>query len=322
MTSHQMTAPEVYSHPDIELSVIIISYNTSQMTYDCVKSVLEQSSPDTTEVIVIDNNSNDDTIPRLASSFPAITIISNKTNTGFACANNQGLQICKGRFVLLLNSDTIVLSDVMQKSIGYLKNQHSVGGMGCRILNPDLTVQRSCSGYPTLWRLLVKTLSLDRIPGVPSLDRYLLRKWKRDTERNVEVISGCYLMIRREVIHQAGLFDEDFFFFGEEVDWCLRIRQKDWQLCFAPVGNIIHYGGGSVKTFNHQRDIMLTSALVRIHKKNSGILAAITAYFILMLFNISRALWWSLYSLFAKSARNKALHFLRVVQSYRQCWPT
>ncbi len=151
-----------------------------------------------------------------------------------------------------------------------------------------------------------------------------MRGWMRDDTRPVEVISGCYLMTRREVVEQVGLLDDDFFFFGEEADWCRRVAVAGWKLMFSPVGEIVHFGGGSVRRLNHKRDLMLTEASVRLHLKHSGLFAASICFALLFCFNLSRACLWSLAALAAPraSAVGRRDHFLGVVRNYRQAWPS
>lgn len=301
------------------LSIVIVSFNTHGMTKDCLESLYANIAGEPYEVILVDNNSHDGSVEMVEKLFPQVVLIKNKDNKGFAAANNQAFAIAKGRFVLLLNSDTLVIKDVIQRSLDYLQSSSEYGAMGCRVLNTDHSVQRTCSGYPTLTRLLFMTLGLDRLSGF--FDGYMLRRWQRDDERAVDVITGCYLLLRREVMDGVGYLDERFFFYGEETDWCYQMRKAGWKLRFAPVGEIVHHGGGSVKKLNHKRDVMLTGATVRLHQKNGGYLHAITAFFILLLFNASRALFWNLYALFNASKKPRAAHFNRVVADSASVWP-
>jgi GT2 family glycosyltransferase len=128
-------------------------------------------------------------------------------------------------------------------------------------------------------------------------------------------------MLRREVIDRLGGLDEDFFFFGEETDWCLRMRKEGLVIKFAPVGNIVHHGGGSVKKLNWRRDVMLTEATVRLHRKNGGMIAAMTAFLILFFFNGSRAIYWTLCSIWRGGGKNRAHHFRQVVFHSLATWP-
>ena len=301
------------------LSIIVVSFNTLDMTRDCLGSIFANLPNYPTEVFVIDNNSNDGSVEMITQEFPQVILIRNDYNKGFAAANNQGFELAKGKYVLLLNSDTIVLGDVLKKSVLYLKNNPAAGAMGCRVLNTNGTVQSTCSGYPSLIRLLLLATGLDRFAV---LDSYLLRSWMRDSEREVDVISGCYLMTTKKVIEKTGGLDEDFFFFGEETDWCRRMRTLGWKLMFTPVGEIVHHGGGSVKKLNFGRDIMLTEATVRLHRKYDGFLGASLAFVTLILFNCSRAIFWSLKSLVDLEARSRAYHFIQVVIRSNKTWPS
>jgi len=305
----------------IDLSIVIVSYNTLEMTRDCIKSVYANIEGLNVQVIVVDNDSVDGSVAMIEEEFPFVELIVNTDNVGFAVANNQGFDIAKSEMVLLLNSDTIVLKDVLENSVDYMLANSDVGGLGCRVLNTDFTMQPTCSGYPTLARLFFLTIGLDRLKNIKFFDGYLLRSWKRDTERDVDVISGCYLLTRKKVLEDVGGLDEDFFFFGEETDWCLRMRKFGWVLKFSPIGEIIHHGGGSVKKLNHLRDVMLTTATVRLHKKNTGLLAALTAFLILTIFNLSRAFFWTIGSVFKKEYKKRAKHFQKVLACTLESWP-
>lgn len=317
-----MNQEQATGEQSCDLSIVIISYNTREMTRECLASVVNHSGEFRVQIIVVDNNSQDGSVDMIKAEFPEVELITNSDNRGFAAANNQAFALCKGGYILLLNSDTIVLDNVLSASVEYLQCHPHIGGMGCRVLNTDRSTQPTCSGYPTLWRLLGMTLGTDRISCISGIDSYLMRHWARDDEREVEVISGCYLMIRREVLREVGPLDECFFFFGEETDWCRRIREAGWRLVFAPVGTIVHHGGGSVKKLNHHRDVMLTAATVRLHRKHGGRWAALLAYLILLVFNCSRAVAWSAWAVCKPSALVRAHHFIRVVRSARVCWPT
>lgn len=298
-----------------DLSIIIVNWNTLELLRDVLASTFENVAGITVEVIVIDNASTDGSGDMVAAEFPQTILICNPENRGFAAANNQGFAIAKGRHILLLNSDTIVLGPVLGASVHYLDDHPLVGAMGCRVLNPDRSMQRTCSMWPSLLNLVLLTSGLWKLRWPRFLGRYQMMDWQRDTERPVESISGCYLMVRREVLEEVGSLDEDFFFFGEETDWCRRMRDVGWKLMFAPVGEIVHYGSASAHKLNHRRDLMLTDATVRLHRKHSGNLAAGCAWAILLGFNLSRAVFWNLRSLVQGNPgiRERARHFRNVV---------
>jgi hypothetical protein len=145
--------------------------------------------------------------------------------------------------------------------------------------------------------------------------------WQRDDERDVEVVSGCYMMVRSDAMSAVGLLDENFFFFGEETDWCRRFLAHGYAVRFAPVGTITHFGGGSSKSLNSKRDLMLSEATVRLHRKHGGIIPAAAAWAILLVFNTSRYAFWSVRGLVQKGGLNRSRHFKGVVAGFGSAWP-
>jgi len=305
-----------------ELSIVIVSFNTETMTCECLDSIYANAAGLDFEIIVVDNASSDKSVELIEQRFPNVVLIKNKDNRGFAAANNQAFAIARGDHILLLNSDTIILDQALQRSVAYLKAHLEVGAMACRALNTDRTLQLTCSEYPTHFNLFLQTTGLDRLPWPKALGKYQMRHWRRDTERDVEVISGCYLMIRRTAFDEVGPLDENFFFFGEETDWCYRLRRLGWKLRFAPVGEYIHHGGASAKKLRFKRDLMLTEAMVRLHRKHGGVPAAALAFAILLVFNASRAAVWTMLSPLKSKFAERATHFRQVSANMRQAWPS
>lgn len=305
-----------------DLSVIIVNWNTKSMLQDCLESLFASGAHASLEVFVVDNASSDGSPEMVAATFPAVRLIRNDRNAGFAAANNQALRLAAGRHMLLLNSDTLVHPGVFDGSVDYMDRNPAVGVMGCRVLNADGSVQTTCSQFPTLTNLVLLTTGLFKVPGLPAARRYRMDDWQRDDERDVEIVSGCYLVARREAMEAVGLLDEDFFFFfGEETDWCRRFLAYGYAVRFAPVGTITHFGGGSSKSLNSKRDLMLSEATVRLHRKHGGWLAAAAAWLILLVFNTSRFLYWSLKSLGQGKRLDRSGHFRGVVSRFHTAWP-
>lgn len=306
----------------MDISIVIINWNTREMLRDCLASVYAGLGDLGAEVIVVDNASGDGSPDMVDADFPRATLIRNRENTGFAAANNQAFRIARGRHVLLLNSDTLVHGDVLSASVAYLDDQPDVGAMGCRVLNRDGSLQITGSRFPSLVNLFLQGSGLSRLPGA-FFDRYRMIRWDRRDAREVDVISGCYMLVRRAVLDDVGLLDEAFFFYGEETDWCRRMQQAGWRLMFAPVGEITHFGGGSVNSLNHKRDVMLTEGTVRLHRKHFGLAGGVACWLLLAGFNISRALAWSVLALGGREkARQRAVHFRRVTGDLGKTWPT
>ncbi|MDO6480542.1 glycosyltransferase family 2 protein [Shimia thalassica] len=307
----------------MDLSIVIVNWNTREMLRDCLQSVFDTLSDLKAEVFVVDNASEDGSQDMVRESFPQVNLICNTDNRGFAAANNQALALASGRYVLLLNSDTLVHGDVLSASCSFMDGRPEVGVMGCRVLNRDGTLQITGSGYPSLLNLSLMTTGLWKLKNVPFFDRYQMQTWDRRTEREIDVVSGCYMVVRKTAMDEVGLLDEDFFFYGEETDWCRRFADAGWKLVLSPVGEITHFGGGSVKKLNHKRDVMLTEGTVRLHRKHGGVLGGAACWTLLAGFNLSRSVFWTLASLTGgERAKERASHFRRVVAASPETWPS
>jgi hypothetical protein len=306
----------------MDLSIVIVNWNTRDMLRDCLASIPRHAELKT-EVIVVDNASEDDSGAMVAAEFPEVRLVQNGANLGFATATNQGLRLARGRHLLLLNSDTLVLGDVLARSVRFMDEHPDVGMMGCKVLNEDGSTQMTCSLFPSFANLLLQTLGLNRMQRPRWLRRYQMLDWARDDEREVEVISGCYLLARRATVEQIGLLDESFFLYGEETDWCRRCADAGWRLVFAPVGRIVHFGSGSSRKLNYRRDLMLSEGTVRLHRKHGGDPAALSVWLLLLVFNTSRSAYWSLRALADRSSttRSRASHFRHVVRHFGRAWP-
>lgn len=299
----------------MDLTIVIVNWNTIDMLRDCLGSCYPNLDGIDAEIIVIDNASNDGSPEMVENEFPSAILIKNTENRGFAAANNQGFAQAKGRYVLLLNSDTIVHGDVLKKTVNYLDEHPDIGVLGCRVLNPDGTMQPNTSQFPSLLNLLILSTGLWRIKSIPFFDRYRMLNWDRLDARDVDVVAGCYMAVRKSAMDEVGVLDEDFYFFGEETDWCVRFREAGWRVHCAPVGEITHLGGGSARKLNFKRDVMLTDATIRLHRKHHGGFSATCAWIVLMFFNGSRFLFWKMCGLLTRkaAARDRAEHFRKVV---------
>lgn len=298
----------------MDLSILVISWNTLEMTRACLASVFEGLGGLSAEVILVDNASDDGSAAMVEAAFPQVRLIRNDRNRGFAAANNQAIAESSGRHVLLLNSDTLVRGDVLPASVAFLDAHPDAGAMGCKVLNTDGSVQENNVDFPSLPTI---------VAGIVGLRKLGLHRPDPERETDVDVVAGCYLMVRRAVIEQVGILDERFFFFGEETDWCRRMRDAGWRVVYAPVGEITHHGGGSVKRLNHRRDVMLSEATIRLQRKYNGWAGGVVAFILIFAFNFSRALFWSLLAPVLRSdrARGRAAHFRSVVAMTPATWP-
>ena len=231
----------------MDLSVVILSYNTKDLLEQALRTVAEAAVAMSVEIFVVDNASRDGSADMVAIKFPHVRVIKNSANLGFAAGNNMALRLVSGRYVLLLNSDTIVRKDTLRCLMSFLEENSEAGAAGCKILNPDGSLQLSCRrGFPTPTAALSKLFGLSRIfPNSPRLARYNLTYLDPDEINEVDALSGSCMMVRKEAIDQAGLLDEDYFFFGEDLDWCFCIRQAGWKIFYVPNTEIIHFKGES-----------------------------------------------------------------------------
>lgn len=255
----------------LDISIIIVSWNTREITKNCLQSIREQTSGISYEVIVIDNNSADGSQEMIAREFPEAVLIANSENKGFATANNQGLAIARGRYFLLLNSDTIVLDGAVQRSLAFAEQKPDVGIIGCRVLNSDGSLQPSCFMYPSLVNLLLAATYLYKVfPQSRFFGREFMSWWLHDTEKDVQVVRGCFMLVKREAYEQVGPMDSRFFMYAEETDWCYQFGMKGWRILFTPAAQIIHLGGRSSIQVKPQMTLQLRSGILQfIHKNKS-----------------------------------------------------
>ena len=202
------------------VSIIIVNWNTQALLRDCLRSVIEQTRAPQ-EIIVVDNASTDGSAAMVGAEFPAVVLIANADNRGFAGANNQGLRIAAGANLLLLNPDTIVLDGAIDKMLGWLARHPDVGCVGCQVLEGPGVIQRTCFADPNATNLLIVELGLMRLARwLPGLGRPWYTAWDRKSEREVDVVSGMFMLVPRAVIDKVGLLDDAFFIYAEEADWC------------------------------------------------------------------------------------------------------
>jgi GT2 family glycosyltransferase len=198
------------------------------------------------EIIVVDNASSDGSAELVRQRFPQVRVVENKSNLGFAKANNIGVSLSKGNYLCFINSDVNVLDGCVTKLVDYLEAHSSVGMVGPSMLSPERKLGRSCRGFPTVWNMFCHAIGLDLMfPKVRLFGGYTLRYWPQNTTRPVEILGGWFWVVRREALDRVGLLDEDFFFYAEDMDWCRRFHANGLGVTFVSAAAAVHYGGGS-----------------------------------------------------------------------------
>lgn len=233
------------SAPDnTTLSIIIVTHNTAQLVLKLLESVsyaidfFKRKS----EIIIVDNASTDKTPKLVKEKYKKVKVIENKKNLGFAVANNQGITKARGKYLLLLNSDTILTKDVLQKMVDYLDQNPQVGVVTCKVLLPNGKIDPACHrGFPTPWAAVSYFLGLEKMfPNNPLFSQYHLWYKPLDTIHEIDSPTGAFFLVRREVVKSVGLLDESFFMYGEDLDWAFRIKKKGWKIMYNPASYITH----------------------------------------------------------------------------------
>jgi GT2 family glycosyltransferase len=244
----------------IDVSIVVVNYNTLGLLRDCLNSVM-QAEGRACQIIVVDNASADGSADMVEKEFPEVFLVRNSQNVGFAKANNQGITFAKGKYILLLNSDTIVRSGAIRIMSEFLDSDSSVGGVSCKLLNEDGTIQASVGNRPGPMLLLFRLLGVSRLISDDRTRQWLARSFGFLLGRTVrsyltpyavdhspvevESISAACLMLRKEVVEQVGVLDERFFMYLEDMDYCIRLRQAGWKLYYLPHCEILHLAGAS-----------------------------------------------------------------------------
>ena len=239
--------PEATTAAAVDLSIVMVSYNTRDLMEQALRTVIEASAGLEVEIFVVDNASRDGSADMVEAKFPEVHLIRNSDNVGFAAGNNVAFRRGCGRHVLLLNSDTIVRPDTLRCLVEFLDTHPQVGAAGCKILNPDGTLQlESRRGFPTPTAAFCKLVGLSKLfPNNPRLARYNLTFLDPDEVSEVDALSGSCMMVRRSVMEEVGLLDEAYFMYGEDLDWCYRMSQAGWKIYYVPHTEIIHFKGES-----------------------------------------------------------------------------
>jgi hypothetical protein len=299
---------------DPDVTIIIVSWNTREILRHCLRSVYENAGAVDFQVIVVDNASADGSAEMVAKDFPQVQLIANPDNRGFAAANNQGMALARGRYILLLNSDTIVLDKAIEKTAAFAAEHPKAAVVGCRVLNADHTIQNSCFMFPSALNLLLSfTYGYKLFPKSRFWGREQMTHWDRSDARAVDVISGCFMLVRREAIEQVGRMDEAFFMYAEETDWCYRFRQAGWTVMFVPSASIIHLGGASSQQVVSKMRLQVSGSILYFLKKHKSRWEYVLGCLFTAFFFLVRIPFWLVKGCLFKSARS---HSWRVARTY------
>lgn len=254
----------------IDISIIIVNFNSGDLLLNCLESVEKYTKELTYELIVVDNNSRDDSIQKIENKFnEKLTVIKNKENRGFGKANNQGLKIAKGDYILFLNNDTIFIENTLKILLDYLRNEYLINNenrkvlIAPRLLNEDRSIQKSVYSFQTLWLSFTTYFFLYLLfPKSKYFNKYYLMNKGIVSTTEVEIVTGAFMLFNKKDIIELNGFDEDFFFYGEDNDLCKRFTDCGGKILYYPHSNLLHLKGGTAKTKwfhekNHIRSMLI-----------------------------------------------------------------
>lgn len=256
----------------MDLSIIVVNWNTRELLAQCLQSVYDTVQDVDFEILVVDNASADGSAEMVRCSFPQVRLIGNERNVGFVRANNQAIRVSQGRYILLLNSDTVLLPGALSQMVHFMDCHSDAGAAGPKLINPDHSFQASYADFPTLLKESLIAFGLGRWlygPYCPSPPPY-----PGERARAVDWVAGACLMVRREVVDTVGPLDEDYWMYSEETDWCYRIRRAGWRVYYLPEIEIIHLGGASSSKRRPEMVAQLYRSKLRFFSKHRGMLQA------------------------------------------------
>jgi len=292
------------SRADPTVSILVVNYRTREMTLDCLRSIIQETNSITYEILLVDNASNDGVIEAVRQEMPGVHCIPLSTNVGFARANNIAAEQAKGRLLLLLNPDTVVLDGAVDRLVEFAMQRPEAKIWGGQSLRGDRSLDpTSCWRRVTLWSVICRTFGLDTVfpnNGILSPEAY--GGWDRLSVREVDIICGCFMMIGRELWDRLNGFDPVFFMYGEEADFCLRAAKVGARPAFTPDAAIIHYSGASEQG-ETEKLIRKLSARAELIKRHLSPTTQRAGLFINSLLPLVRALG---YGVAGKMSRNPA----------------
>lgn len=266
----------------MNLSIVILNYRTFELTKDTVNSVLRYSYPFSYEIIVVDNASGDDSLMKLQDYFKdKVKFIESKENNGFAAGNNLALRQVKSDYVLLLNSDTVVWENTLENVYSYMEQHTDVGACGCRVRLESGELDKACKRtFPNVKNSFFR---LFHIPNKSQDDNYNLTDLPDDEVYEIDCLTGAFMFIRDRALEDAGLLDETFFMYGEDIDLCYRIKEAGWKIVYYGKNSITHFKGASSKKQKNKLIYEFYHAMYIYYKKHhaeeSSFIVNIVVYF-------------------------------------------
>lgn len=282
----------------MDFSFIIVSWNAKRCLFECLESLEKELNEYHAEIIVVDNGSVDGSSEMVRERFPGVVLIENQENLGFAKANNIGILRSEGKYIYFVNSDVKILNGCIKLMTNYMEKHSNVGLLGPKVLNADHTIQPSCKHFPTLLRSFCRAVALDSLfPKTRFFEGEFMTCSSSDTIQPVDIIVGCFWMVRRTAIEEVGLLDERFFIYSEDKDWCKRFHEAGWAVIYFPEAKIIHYGGASSANTPIRFYLEMQKANLQYWEKHHGRVSKKIFIGMLYVNNICRFIWYHIFKL-------------------------
>jgi GT2 family glycosyltransferase len=271
-----------------------VSYNTEHLLAPMLTALGAGQGQPRLQVIVVDNASRDGSVEFLKSQFPEVDLLQSPVNLGFGRAINLAMPLIRGRLVLLLNTDALVISDTLTKSVEFMDANTKCGVMGVKLIGEDGALKPSCCYFPTPWNVALKMTRLDRLFPLTRFVEDV--SWDHASLRACDWVPGCYYMVRRQVIETVGFFDPRFFLYCEDVDHCRRVRAAGWDVIYYPYTQVVHIGGESAEAFdgttdkNRQVTALFTESWLLYLRKHHGLTGMLAIAFLTISTDVCAAL--------------------------------
>lgn len=286
--------------PALDLSIVIVSFNVKDFLKACLNSLYHSIVDIEFEVFVVDNNSQDATAQMIERDFPQVKLIQNHENIGFVKANNRAFERSQGRYILMLNPDTVILENYLHVTVRYFDQEPNVGAIGCKMLNPDHSLQASCYNFPSLREIFgMYFVGSQKFSG--------LKKMDYNKTQEVDFVRGAFLALNRRCLEEIGLLDERLFMFGEETDLCYRMKLRGWKVLYMPDTVIIHHKGKSTEQITDNMYSQRIQSLIYYFQKHRSKLSTFMLRVIIFLGVGSRLLLRALINIRNKYSGEKTI---------------
>lgn len=288
----------------VKVTLSIVNTNNRELLRKCVDTIFDTVRETTYEIIVVENASTDGSFEMLTSKYPSVRVIRNTEKQGYGKCHNHAIRASKGDCILILNEDMEMLEGAVDRMVAKAESIDNLGVLGCRIVNPDHTLQHSCFTFPTLGGELFEALFPQTVVFGESTARSKMYYWQHDTERQVDIVVGCCMLLPRRAVEVVGMFDPAFFVYSEEHDLCRRMRDAGLKVVFTPESEMIHIGGQTSKRMSLKMALVQLESRMKYFRKHEGPVAAAVFRVILAVAAAVRLVGWGAVYPFARDRRN------------------